>query len=197
MKNHKIIVNIPSFIIRKAVLSILYENFSAIDVVIADTTNNDNLTEITLREKPDIILLQNAGIPIDNPVFKDIYFIGIIINGKLTDAENDILDEVLLINDSQSTIIHKLQKIINKTTHRYQDNNTTTQELSNREKEILKAVAQGLTNQEIAEKLFLSVHTITTHRKNITAKLGIKTISGLTLYALLNGLVNLEETKLK
>ncbi|RKX18047.1 MAG: hypothetical protein DRP35_09905 [Candidatus Zixiibacteriota bacterium] len=196
MKNHKIVVNIPSFLLRKAILSVLYENFSATDVVVIDAAdNNNNLTAIMLREQPDIILLQNTKIPFDDLVFKDIYFVAITDNETQV-TKNEFLDEVLMINDSQSTIIHKLQKVINKIKQPH-SKNTTTQELSNREKEILKTVAQGLTNQEIAEKLFLSIHTITTHRKNITAKLGIKTISGLTLYALLNGLVNLEETKLK
>ncbi len=61
--------------------------------------------------------------------------------------------------------------------------------LSEREHDILKHVAFGYTNQEIADKLFLSVHTVTTHRKNITRKLGIKTVSGLTVYALMNKLI--------
>jgi DNA-binding CsgD family transcriptional regulator len=71
----------------------------------------------------------------------------------------------------------------------------TSNELSDREKTILKHVAKGQTNKEIAENLYLSTHTVITHRKNITAKLGIKTISGLTVYAILNNLVTLEEIK--
>ena len=65
--------------------------------------------------------------------------------------------------------------------------------LSDREKEIVKEIARGLTNKEIADKLFISVFTVTTHRKNITQKLGIKTIAGLTVYALMNGLISPEE----
>ena len=61
--------------------------------------------------------------------------------------------------------------------------------LSERETDILKHVAFGYTNQEIADRLFLSIHTVTTHRKNITRKLGIKTVSGLTVYALMNKLI--------
>jgi DNA-binding CsgD family transcriptional regulator len=41
--------------------------------------------------------------------------------------------------------------------------------------------------------LFLSVHTVTTHRKNITKKLGIKTVSGLTVYALLNKIIKMDD----
>lgn len=67
--------------------------------------------------------------------------------------------------------------------------------LSEREKNILREVALGLTNKEIADKLFISVHTVTTHRKNITQKLGIKTASGLTIYAILNGIISIGESQ--
>jgi DNA-binding CsgD family transcriptional regulator len=50
-------------------------------------------------------------------------------------------------------------------------------------------VALGFTNQQIADKLFISKHTVISHRKNITSKLGIKTVSGLTVYAVLNNLI--------
>jgi DNA-binding CsgD family transcriptional regulator len=63
------------------------------------------------------------------------------------------------------------------------------EEISDREKDVLRLVAIGLTNKEIGEKLFISTHTVITHRKNITAKLGIKTIAGLTMYALINRLI--------
>ena len=55
--------------------------------------------------------------------------------------------------------------------------------------DVLKLVAKGLTNKEIADELNLSVHTVITHRKNITSKTNIKSISGLTIYAMLNKLI--------
>ena len=67
--------------------------------------------------------------------------------------------------------------------------------LSEREITILKKVAVGKTNKEIADDLFLSIHTVITHRKNITNKLGIKPISGLTVYAIINGFVAMEEVE--
>ena len=76
-----------------------------------------------------------------------------------------------------------------------QNEDEEASKLSEREKDIVRLVAKGLTNKEIADKLFLSIHTVTTHRKNISAKLGIRTISGLTTYAILNGLVNIDEIK--
>jgi DNA-binding CsgD family transcriptional regulator len=60
--------------------------------------------------------------------------------------------------------------------------------LTNRETEILKLIVQGFFNKEIADKLNISLNTVLTHRKNIIAKTGIKTVSGLTFYCIRNGL---------
>ena len=62
--------------------------------------------------------------------------------------------------------------------------------LTEREVDVLKLVAIGKTNKEIADELNISFHTVISHRKNITDKLGIKSISGLTVYAILNNLVD-------
>ena len=66
-----------------------------------------------------------------------------------------------------------------------------SEELSAREKEILVCVAKGMQNKEIADHCNISVYTVITHRKNITRKTGIKTVAGLTVYALLNNLIDL------
>lgn len=69
------------------------------------------------------------------------------------------------------------------------DKEEMTGELSIREKDVLKELAQGKTNKEIADILSISVNTVITHRKNISSKLGIKSVSGLSLYALMNGII--------
>ena len=69
--------------------------------------------------------------------------------------------------------------------------------LSRRELDVLKEVARGLTNKEIADKLDISMNTVMTHRKNITAKLNIKTVSGLTFYALMNNYISGDEMENK
>lgn len=61
--------------------------------------------------------------------------------------------------------------------------------ISQRESEIIKLVAEGLTNKEIADKLFISAHTVTTHRKNIMAKLGVNNTAGLMMFAIRNNIV--------
>ncbi|MDR0394878.1 MAG: helix-turn-helix transcriptional regulator [Tannerella sp.] len=65
--------------------------------------------------------------------------------------------------------------------------------LSSREIEVLKQIVKGETNKEVAEHLCISLNTVLTHRKNITSKLGIKTIPGLTFYAITNGIISGEE----
>lgn len=65
--------------------------------------------------------------------------------------------------------------------------------LSLREKEILAAVAHGKTNKEIADDLFISINTVVTHRKNIARKTGINSIAGLTVYAILNHIVEISD----
>lgn len=61
--------------------------------------------------------------------------------------------------------------------------------LSPREENVLVLIARGFINKEIADKLEISLNTVLTHRKNIMAKLGIRSVSGLSLYALMNGYV--------
>lgn len=65
--------------------------------------------------------------------------------------------------------------------------------LSEREKEIIRYVALGLTNKEIADKLFLSFHTVTTHRRNIASKLQIHSPAGLAIYAIIHKLIDLKD----
>ena len=61
--------------------------------------------------------------------------------------------------------------------------------LSSREREVLRELAGGKTNKEIAETLCISINTVITHRKNISGKLGIHSVSGLSLYAVMNGII--------
>ena len=74
-----------------------------------------------------------------------------------------------------------------------QDNNEA---LSDREREVIIGVVQGLQNKEIADRLFISVNTVITHRRNIARKLQIHSPAGLTIYAIVNGLVDISSVKL-
>ena len=65
--------------------------------------------------------------------------------------------------------------------------------LTRRERDILACIARGMQNKEIADKLFLSVHTVATHRRNIFAKLNIHSASGMTIYAIIHGLISIDQ----
>ena len=77
-----------------------------------------------------------------------------------------------------------LSKIESPATKGYQE------DLSLREIDVLKLIVKGFINKDIADKLCISLNTVLTHRKNITSKLGIKSVSGLTFYAMMNGLIS-------
>lgn len=71
------------------------------------------------------------------------------------------------------------------------------EKLSAREKEIIRLVAHGLANKEIADRLCLSFHTVTTYRKNISSKLNIHSTAALTIYAILQGIADPKDIELK
>ena len=82
---------------------------------------------------------------------------------------------------------------VDKTGNDALDKRDKLETLSDREKDIIACVTKGMSNKEIADALYLSVHTVTTHRRNISNKLQIHTTAGLTIYAIANKLVNIEE----
>lgn len=95
-----------------------------------------------------------------------------------------VLPMNLPIMADEVTITECLQNFLDSTGERVEKGGA----LSQREKEVLKLLVAGKINKEIADELCISVNTVITHRKNITSKTGIKSLSGLSLYALLNGI---------
>lgn len=65
--------------------------------------------------------------------------------------------------------------------------------ISEREREIIVCLVQGMSNKAIADKLFISVNTVMTHRRNIIRKLQIHSLAGLTIYAIVNGMIDISE----
>jgi hypothetical protein len=103
-------------------------------------------------------------------------------------------DDQINIYDSPDEIRHKLERL--HTSPEEETENEEQQTLSAREKEIVVCVVKGMTNREIADRLFLSTHTVVTHRRNIARKLQVHSASGLTVYAIVNKLVELNDIKL-
>lgn len=99
-------------------------------------------------------------------------------------------DALVHLNASAEKIKTTIRELLHPTS---QIGSTSDDTLSAREKEVLKWLASGYSTKKIANTLFISTHTVNTHRKNIMRKLDIKTISGLTIYAVLNNIIRLEE----
>jgi DNA-binding CsgD family transcriptional regulator len=99
-----------------------------------------------------------------------------------------IFDDTFSVTDPIDIITHKLKSLFNKCSCR--DNHQ--EQLSDRESEILIQLVKGLSHKEIAELLNISIHTVTSHRKNIIEKTGIKSLSGLTIYAISKKIIPLD-----
>lgn len=99
-------------------------------------------------------------------------------------------DAVINIYDSREQILRKIDGAIEQNqSNPYSDSH----ELSERERDVLVLVARGMTNKEIASELNISPHTVISHRKNIVHKTGIRSVAGLTVYAVLNKLIDSEQ----
>lgn len=185
-----------SYLIRKGLISIIEKIPNTVISYQAD--NKDELLDILEKKDPDFIiininLLQNKNIITEiNKKSNNSQFIA--LSGDPSYESNELnWAEIIYLNDSQNKILKKLSQLISNKP----GNNLKTEipeEISKREVDILKYIALGYSNKEIAEKLFISAHTVITHRKNITRKLGIKTVPGLTIYAILNKIIDINDT---
>ncbi|WP_445721339.1 response regulator [Flavobacterium sp.] len=109
----------------------------------------------------------------------------------LKNAEKDELLYAIKKIKSGSTYYSKeVTEIHNEYESNLKQNLATTTELSNREKEILILIAQQLTAAEIAEKTFISLNTVNTHKRNLLSKLNVKNTAGLVKYAIELGLLD-------
>ena len=99
-------------------------------------------------------------------------------------------DGIIEIGNTKLKVINKLNQFSQESEKQDKSDDV---ELSKREIDVLVAVAKGMMNKEIADQMNISIHTVISHRKNITRKTGIKSVSGLTVYALLNNLIDENE----
>jgi DNA-binding CsgD family transcriptional regulator len=162
-------------------------NYNSVNDLIKAIDKNSCLILLEYNSVPDpknIILEKIYSKNSDAPVV-------VIANSAISDKAAVFIKDVIKDDDNESTILSKLKKAIN-VKHKLFSNNSGS-ELSEREKQVLRLIALGYTNKEISNELHISTHTVIAHRKNITAKLSIKTIAGLTIYAVLNGVVTSEE----
>ena len=163
-----------------------------------EAETRDALFETIMSETIDLLVVNPSfgGLIHPDEIRKnsrntDIKIIAIEI-GKLSRATISLYDDYFHISDDLSEIRNKINAVL----HLENEETEEKESLSSREKEIISHVVKGFTNQEIADKLFLSVHTVMTHRRNIARKLQIHSATGLTIYAIVNKIVELNEIKL-
>lgn len=118
----------------------------------------------------------------------------VLVNSMDGEKNNSYPSNYISIHSTQETIIEQFKQFFIK--ENGYTSTDTNKELSIREIEVLQLIVKGNTNKEIADKLYISLNTVQTHRKNITAKLGIKTVSGLTFYAIMNGIISGDDIEL-
>lgn len=197
----KLAIAEPSDIVRNG-LVILLKRLPGIHLSLIEIRDMEHLFDNLKSHRPDILII--------NPALLGCFSIARIKEecdcgqmkciALLYSASDQVLikpyDEVVNIYDEEDQIRHKLSHcFVSVEEAQESECNDEQQCLSSREKEIVVCVVKGMTNKEIAEKLYLSAHTVITHRRNIAKKLQIHSASGLTIYAIVNKLVELEEIK--
>lgn len=115
----------------------------------------------------------------------------------LFEFEADLTSHTLLEDSIFIPMVKLLESQVDVTDDEEEENegNEGREVLSQREKDIVIGVVKGLTNKEIADELCISIHTVLTHRRNIARKLEIHSPAGLVIYAIVNGIVSVEEIK--
>jgi len=184
----------PSQIIFQGLVSLITDSGRNFNIVRAD-----DFTELQFqvaRNMPDIIILNPSFLQSDLKIFQalrneqpSVKWIGIVYS-FFDQKILSLLDGIISINDLRHSIINMIQQVIQ--LPKVQESDSLQESLSDRETEVLRLLVTGLANKEIADKLNISTYTVITHRKNISFKTGIKSVSGLTLYAVVKGLITID-----
>lgn len=193
--NIKIVIAENSLILRSGISAVL-KRLSDYTFSINEVSNMDAFMLFSRLHRPEIAIINPlflGGVSIanykrDNPDTKVVALVsGYFDNKTLADfvGSISIFDDLDTVNDTISSVLHIEED----------DDNIETEQLSQREKEIIGCVVKGLTNKAIAEKLFISIHTVITHRRNISKKLQIHSSAGLAIYAIVNKIVEIQDIK--
>jgi DNA-binding NarL/FixJ family response regulator len=197
MRKVTFIIASPSFLVRTALAGFIEQQPFA--EVVRHIANNFMLKDQVQHYRPDYAIIDTGLIQLSNdyslinsfPGTSSTRFIA-LTNQEDHSLANAKFYDVIAYNEEEKSILKKTETWVAQL-NRSEEDRCISRELSKQEKKILTQLALGLTNKEIADKLFISAHTVMTHRKNITRKLGIKTVSGLTVYAILNKLVDVRD----
>lgn len=177
-----------------------------VDVVPIEVKSYRELVEVVSADglssrlpAPGLVIANPAFTPqftpetLRNDTRKETLPVVALSTGMYSPAALRAYDAVISVVDETETLAATLRPFLMSD---HAEPQTDREPLSTREKEIVTLVVKGLTNKEIAERLFLSVHTVITHRRNIARKLEIHSATGLTIYAIVNKLVDLSDIHL-
>lgn len=154
---------------------------------------DDDASHALLVDMKNILIKHISGNFNENLCYAVLFSVDSLQNDL--NNHNRIRDKILkpMINSLVESGIDDWQSLISAGKTQIPEQNHS---VSQRELDVLKLIALGLLNKEIADKLNISLNTVLSHRKNITSKLGIKTVSGLTFYCLSHGYISSDEIEL-
>lgn len=192
MMKLKILIAEPSLIITEGLRCILHDDPRL--EILGTADDMPLLQERLAAHHPDIVIINPGLLPYAaqspaNAELPEGTFSVAIVYQYFEPAYLRNFDAVIDIRDSKHNIIATLTELDHETSNKH-DSQPDAQELTKRERDILVLVAKGLMSKEIADQLNISIHTVISHRKNITKKTGIKSVAGLAVYAMLNNLMN-------
>lgn len=195
MRRYKVAIIEPSIIIAEGLCKILQSSAEA-DVVGIYPTLRD-FAERRVARDFEVVIVGSQAVRAGESVRGSVAELGTtIVLLATTMVDEEVLrqvDGVINIYDNEAALLRKLRAAIEQgETNPYSDSH----DLSERERDVLILVAKGMANKEIADRLNISIHTVMSHRKNITHKTGIKSVAGLTVYALLNNLLDQNDVAL-
>lgn len=186
----KVMIIEPSEIIKTGIKALI-DSSGEFEVVnsISDISFVDERIAVN---SPDIIIMNPAVIAPSPKAALPQSFEGIPSAALVYQYANPVVirlfNAVIDIHDNRETITNTLKSI--ESNAKKGKNSGDNSELTKRETDILILVAKGMMSKEIADKLNISIHTVISHRKNITKKTGIKSVAGLAVYAMLNNLMD-------
>jgi DNA-binding CsgD family transcriptional regulator len=183
----------PSEIIRKGLAWILQEYFNMEITQLANVSDLSSFLEMT---NSLIIIILDADCRISDEIEKKLRknnhlsIVGFFADNQENHGHRF---EFKLHERFTSLQIQQLIQVVRVSASKQRHTALASGDLTLREKEVIRLIAAGYANKEMADRLNISIHTVISHRKNITEKLNIKSISGLTVYAIMNHLIDIKD----